>query len=260
MCVWMLMASIEAPSEYMEVNSQGTVRVLEACRAAKVGRFVYAASSSCYGLAAVPTREDAPIRPEYPYALSKYQGEQAVLHWGQVYKLPVNSIRIFNAYGTRSRTSGAYGAVFGVFLRQKLAGKPKREVPLMLVKDELLEIAYAVAFLASDEAAYITGHVLDINGGKLRLQSAGTQVVGATTITAAALDVRSLAENVADAHALVASIETGALGTSATLDAKLQQALDSSRWRGQGDLGFGGHWASTLESCQRLAHHTAEKP
>ena len=57
-------------------------------------------------------------------AVSKYQGEQAAFHWHQVYRLPVNSIRIFNAYGTRSRTSGAYGAVFGVFLRQKLAGKP----------------------------------------------------------------------------------------------------------------------------------------
>jgi UDP-glucose 4-epimerase len=72
----------------------------------------------------LPTTEQAPIRPEYPYALSKYQGEQAVLHWGNVYRLPVNVIRIFNAYGTRSKTSGAYGAVFGVFLAQKLAGKP----------------------------------------------------------------------------------------------------------------------------------------
>ena len=61
---------------------------------------------------------------KYPYALSKYQGEQAVFHWGNVYKLPVNSIRIFNAYGTRSRTSGSYGAVFGVFLKQKIAKKP----------------------------------------------------------------------------------------------------------------------------------------
>ena len=43
---------------------------------------------------------------------------------GHVYRLPVNAIRIFNAYGTRSKTSGAYGAVFGVFLAQKLAGKP----------------------------------------------------------------------------------------------------------------------------------------
>jgi UDP-glucose 4-epimerase len=108
----------------MSANVQGTVAVLEAARHAGVRKLVYAASSSCYGLASTPTREDHPVQPQYPYALSKYQGEQAVLHWGKVYKLPVNSIRIFNAYGTRSRTSGAYGAVFGVFLRQKLAGKP----------------------------------------------------------------------------------------------------------------------------------------
>ena len=93
-------------------------------RRAGVEKFVYAASSSCYGLAATPTREDHPIAPQYPYALSKYQGEQAVFHWQQVYRLPVNSIRIFNAYGTRVRTTGAYGAVFGVFFKQKLAGKP----------------------------------------------------------------------------------------------------------------------------------------
>ncbi len=119
-----IVPSIERPSDYMSANVQGTVAVLEATRHASVGKLVYAASSSCYGLAATPTREDHPIQPQYPYALSKYQGEQAVFHWGQVYKLPVNSIRIFNAYGTRSRTSGAYGAVFGVFLRQKLAGTP----------------------------------------------------------------------------------------------------------------------------------------
>jgi UDP-glucose 4-epimerase len=119
-----IVPSIERPLEYMSTNVQGTVQVLEAARHARVKKFVYAASSSCYGLADAPTREDHPIRPQYPYALSKYQGEMASFHWHNVYKLPVNSIRIFNAYGTRSRTSGAYGAVFGVFLRQKLAGKP----------------------------------------------------------------------------------------------------------------------------------------
>jgi UDP-glucose 4-epimerase len=97
---------------------------LECARAAGVQKFVYAASSSCYGLAKVPTKENHPIQPQYPYALSKYQGEQAVFHWHKVYGLPVNAIRIFNAYGTRVRTTGAYGAVFGVFFKQKLAGKP----------------------------------------------------------------------------------------------------------------------------------------
>jgi UDP-glucose 4-epimerase len=119
-----IVPSIERPLEYMSANVQGTVHVLECARQAKVRKLVYAASSSCYGLADTPTREDHPIAPQYPYALSKYMGEQACLHWRQVYGLPVNSVRIFNAYGTRVRTTGAYGAVFGVFFRQKLAGKP----------------------------------------------------------------------------------------------------------------------------------------
>lgn len=119
-----IVPSIEHPLEYMSANVLGTVHMLECARRAGVHKFVYAASSSCYGLAQVPTREDHPVAPQYPYALSKFQGEQACFHWHRVYRLPVNSVRIFNAYGTRSRTSGAYGAVFGVFLRQKLADKP----------------------------------------------------------------------------------------------------------------------------------------
>jgi UDP-glucose 4-epimerase len=119
-----IVPSIEQPTTYMDVNVQGTVRTLECARAAGVEKFIYAASSSCYGLATTPTDENHPIAPQYPYALSKYQGEQAVFHWHQVYGLPVNSVCIFNAYGPRVRTTGVYGAVFGVFLRQKLAAKP----------------------------------------------------------------------------------------------------------------------------------------
>ena len=119
-----IVPSIKSPREYMSVNVQGTVAILEAARNANVKKFIYAASSTCYGLAKVPTDENHPIDPKYPYALSKYVGEQMCMHWNKVYKLPVNSIRIFNAYGIRSRTSGAYGAVFGVFLRQKIANKP----------------------------------------------------------------------------------------------------------------------------------------
>ena len=119
-----IVPSMEQPSDYLNVNVQGTVRVLECARAVGIQKFVYAASSSCYGLASVPTSEYHTAKPEYPYALSKYLGEQTALHWQAVYGLPVNSVRIFNAYGPRVRTTGAYGAVFGVFLKQKLAGKP----------------------------------------------------------------------------------------------------------------------------------------
>ena len=120
-----IVPSIEHPVDYVSVNTMGTVHVLEAARHARVRKLVYAASSSCYGLAReLPTTEQAEIDIQYPYALGKHLGEQAVLHWGQVYRLPVVSLRIFNAYGPRSRTDGPYGAVLGVFLAQKLAGKP----------------------------------------------------------------------------------------------------------------------------------------
>lgn len=151
-----IVPSIERPIEYMSANVQGTVHMLECARHAKAAKFVYAASSSCYGLAAVPTREDHAIAPQYPYALSKYQGEQAAFHWHQIYKLPVNSVRIFNAYGTRSKTSGAYGAVFGVFLRQKLAGKPYTVVGDGTQSRDFLYVTdVARAFLAAAETRHV---------------------------------------------------------------------------------------------------------
>ena len=160
-----IVPSIEAPSEYMEVNVQGTVRVLECARHARVRKFVYAASSSCYGLASTPTREDHPINPQYPYALSKYQGEQAVLHWHKVYKVPVNSICIFNAYGTRVRTTGVYGAVFGVFLKQKLAGKPFTVVgDGSQSRDFIYASDVAAAFLAAAESN-ISGERFNVGAG-----------------------------------------------------------------------------------------------
>jgi len=161
-----IVPSIEHPLDYMSANVLGTVHLLECARAARVRKFVYAASSSCYGLAATPTREDHPIQPQYPYALSKYQGEQACLHWYHVYHLPVNSIRIFNAYGTRSRTSGAYGAVFGVFLKQKLAGKPFTVVgDGTQTRDFLYASDVAAAFLAAAEAE-ATGQIYNLGAGK----------------------------------------------------------------------------------------------
>lgn len=120
-----IVPSIVDPLTYHRSNVDGTVNVLEASRKANVKRFIYAASSSCYGLTReLPTSENTVIDPEYPYALTKYIGEQYVLHYGRVYKMPVISLRLFNVYGSRSRTSGTYGAVFGTFLAQKLAGEP----------------------------------------------------------------------------------------------------------------------------------------
>jgi UDP-glucose 4-epimerase len=120
-----IVPSIQEPEAYFRSNVDGTFCMLEAARQQAVKRFVYVASSSCYGIPAnYPTDETAPADPRYPYALTKYLGEQLVMHWAKVYRLPVVSVRLFNVYGPRARTSGTYGAVFGVFLAQLLAGEP----------------------------------------------------------------------------------------------------------------------------------------
>ncbi|MFC1584841.1 SDR family oxidoreductase [Fibrobacterota bacterium] len=120
-----IVPSIENPLKYHHSNVNGTISVLEASRMAGVKRFIYAASSSCYGMPGIyPTPETAEIKPQYPYAVTKNLGEQYALYWHQIYGLPVTSLRFFNVYGPRARTTGAYGAVFGVFLAQKLNGRP----------------------------------------------------------------------------------------------------------------------------------------
>ncbi len=120
-----IVPSVEDPASYHRANVTGTVAALQLARSLNCQRFIYAASSSCYGLATVfPTPEDAPITPQYPYALTKWVGEQYALHWMQVYGLPVMSLRLFNVFGPRQRTAGTYGAVLGVFLAQKANGEP----------------------------------------------------------------------------------------------------------------------------------------
>lgn len=162
-----IVPSIERPDDYFRANVLGTFNVLEAARAAGVNRLVYSASSSCYGIPdSYPTDERAAIRPMYPYALTKRLGEELVLHWGQIYKIPCASLRLFNVYGPRSRTSGTYGAVFGVFLAQKLAGKPLTVVgDGTQTRDFVFVADVAQAFARAGESRE-TGEVYNIGAGK----------------------------------------------------------------------------------------------
>jgi len=177
-----IVPSIEMPAQYYSTNVTGTFNVLECARAARVRRFLYAASSSSYGVPEIyPTPESSPIKPQYPYALTKYVGEELVLHWAQVYKLPALSLRLFNVYGLRSRTSGAYGAVFGVFLAQKLGGRPYTVVGNgSQTRDFTYVTDVAEAFLRAAEAKvsgeaynvgsgdhYSVNHLVDLLGGEV---------------------------------------------------------------------------------------------
>ncbi len=162
-----IVPSIERPLEYHRANVQGTISVLEASRAAGVGRLVYAASSSCYGLPdTFPTPEDAPVRPQYPYALTKRLGEEYVLGWSEIYGLPAVSLRLFNVYGPRSRTSGTYGAVFGVFLAQKLAGEPFTVVGDGTQTRDFTFVTDVVDAMARAADSELSGEVLNVGTGR----------------------------------------------------------------------------------------------
>ncbi len=177
-----IVPSINNPIKYHRANVDGTINVLEAAKKSKnLKKFVYAASSSCYGIPDVyPTPEDTPIAPEYPYAHTKTVGEQYVMHWGQLYDMPVVSMRFFNVYGVRHRTSGAYGAVFGVFLAQLLNDKP-----LTIVGDgeqtrdftyvtDIVEACYMASqsevngeiFNVGSDNTYSINYLVDLLGGK----------------------------------------------------------------------------------------------
>lgn len=161
-----IVPSIEKPVNYMEVNVQGTIKVLEAARFFNIKKLVYAASASCYGLNENIITEKDQISTKHPYALSKYQGEQAVLHWHKVYKLPVNVIRIFNAYGPRVRTTGAYGAVFGVFFKQKLSNKPLTVVGNGRQKRDFVFVTDVVKAFYLAAITKIQGEVFNVGTGK----------------------------------------------------------------------------------------------
>jgi UDP-glucose 4-epimerase len=120
-----IVPSIENPDKYFNSNVLSTLNILECCRNLNLKKLIYTASSSCYGIPKkYPTKETDKVDPQYPYALSKYVAEELIIHWSKIYKIKFNSLRLFNVYGTRSRTSGTYGAMFGVFLAQKLKNKP----------------------------------------------------------------------------------------------------------------------------------------
>lgn len=162
-----IVPSITNPDNYFQSNVVGTYNVLNASRNNKIDRFIYAASSSCYGIPKkYPTKETSEIKPEYPYALTKKMGEDLVIHWEKVYKIPSISLRFFNVYGTRSRTSGTYGAVLGVFLAQKL-----NNMPFTVVGDgeQTRDFTYVTditeALLRAMESD-ISGEIFNVGSGK----------------------------------------------------------------------------------------------
>ncbi len=162
-----IVPSIEEPLKYHDANVNGTIRLLEACRKYNIKKLVYSASSSCYGIPnKYPTKEAAEIRPQYPYAFTKYVAEEYIMFWNQLYKIPVVSLRYFNVFGTRARNNNTYGAVFKVFLSQKL-----HKIPLTIVGDgtQTRDFTYVTDIARANLMAAkssVNGEIINIGTGK----------------------------------------------------------------------------------------------
>jgi UDP-glucose 4-epimerase len=162
-----IVPSIQKPEEYFNANVVGTLNVLESSRQYKVKKIIYAASSSCYGIPeSYPTNEKEQVNPIYPYAITKKIGEDLLLDWSKIYGLNVTSLRFFNVYGLRSRTSGTYGAMFGVFLAQKLNNRQLTIVGNGKQKRDFLNVKDAVKAIISASKIKESNLIINIGSGK----------------------------------------------------------------------------------------------
>lgn len=115
--------SVKNPAMSHDCNVQGTFNLLEAARASRVRRIVYAASSSAYGDQPVlPSKESARPMPISPYAVQKLTGEYYLSSYWQVYGLETVSLRYFNVFGPRQSSDSPYSGVLAKFIQQMLMG------------------------------------------------------------------------------------------------------------------------------------------
>jgi UDP-glucuronate 4-epimerase len=114
--------SLAQPKRYQRVNVEGTLNLLEACRAHGVTRFVFASSSSVYGAHnRVPFHEHDPaVRPASPYAASKRAGELFCSTYSDLFGIATSALRFFTVYGPRQRPEMAIHK----FARLLLDGRP----------------------------------------------------------------------------------------------------------------------------------------
>ena len=117
--------SVSDPVGYHETNVTGTLRLLEAARAAGTQRVIYSASSSAYGdQPELPKHEQMVPSPMSPYAATKLAGELYMRSHAAVYELDTVSLRYFNVFGPRQNANSAYAGVIAAFARDLLAGRP----------------------------------------------------------------------------------------------------------------------------------------
>jgi UDP-glucose 4-epimerase len=162
-----LIQSIKNPDKYFNSNVFGTLNVIQTARKANIVKFIYAASASCYGIPnRFPTNENAKINLIHPYAFTKWKAEELVMNWVKIYNFPAISLRLFNAYGRRLNTSGAYRTVFSIFLEQKVTNKALTIVGNGEQTRDFIHVKDLVRAILKAASSKKIGKIYNIGGGK----------------------------------------------------------------------------------------------
>jgi UDP-glucose 4-epimerase len=170
--------SIDNPQECHEINVTGTLNVLIAARDNKVKKVVNASSCAIYGDApGLPKKEDMPINPLSPYAVTKLAAEHYCQIFQRVYHLPTVCLRYFNIFGLRQDPASEYAAVIPKFIRIDAQGKTltidgdgEQTRDFIYVKD-----AVAAFILAAESNA---SGIYNIGGGKSTTVNELVQLIG----------------------------------------------------------------------------------
>jgi nucleoside-diphosphate-sugar epimerase len=171
--------SIDQPVESHEVNIDGTFNVFRAAAEGRVGRVIYAASSSAYGDTEVlPKVETMSPQPKSPYALQKLVGEYYASVFANCFNLQTVSLRFFNVFGPRQDPSSPYSGVLSVFMTCLLEG---RRPTIFGDGEQSRDFTYVEdvvgLLLKAAEVSGISGKVFNAgNGGRITLNETWKQL------------------------------------------------------------------------------------
>ena len=155
--------SYQAPASYVNVNTGGTLNILEAARQAKVRRVIVTSTSEVYGTARyTPMDESHPLQAQSPYAASKIAADKLAEAYYNSFDLPVVVLRPFNTYGPRQSAR----AIIPTILSQALAGATEIHVGNLEPKRDLTFVEdTARAFLLAAETPEIEGEIIHFGQG-----------------------------------------------------------------------------------------------
>jgi NAD dependent epimerase/dehydratase len=156
-----------APQHYVQVNVQGTLNVLEACRSEGVEKLVHTSTSETYGTARyTPIDEAHPMQGQSPYSASKIAADKMAESYYLSFDLPVATIRPFNTFGPRQSARAIIPTIISQALQYPKTNEPIRLGSLSPVRDFTFVKDTVEGFIRVAECENSVGEVINVGSGQ----------------------------------------------------------------------------------------------